>query len=136
MSDKRTGSISARVAPALKSRLEKISDYFGVPPTRMIEDALEALADYVEREGRYRRPMRMEPAEIVAGVEEATTASSPAVSLLEETLKRLRAIEAQRPALPASPLREMIREAAAQPPLPPPITGPQSGPPSPKRGKV
>ena len=62
MREKKTAAVNTRVEPRLKERLDHITERFGVSITTQVEDALSALADYVERIGKYERPMRMESA--------------------------------------------------------------------------
>jgi hypothetical protein len=53
------GYIGGRIGEKLRSRLDEIERKHGPKDTTMLEDALSALADYVEKTGAYRRPMMM-----------------------------------------------------------------------------
>lgn len=70
MSDKKTGTINGRLSAGLRQRLDAISRRHGTSDAVMLEDALGALADMVEREKRYLRPMRMDWDEVLAVAEE------------------------------------------------------------------
>lgn len=59
MSDKKDGRIGGRLPAGLRERLDAIVKTYGPMDSTMLEDALTALADYVERNKAYRRPMRM-----------------------------------------------------------------------------
>ena len=69
MDEKKSGTIAARIGADLQKRLEAVSHRHGVSNTMMVEDALSALADLVEREHRYIRPMRMEFAALRPGAD-------------------------------------------------------------------
>lgn len=69
MSDKKSAKIGGRLPPELRTRLNAIEQHYGPSDTTMLSDALTALADYVEQNGAYRRPMRM----IFGGVAEGTS---------------------------------------------------------------
>lgn len=56
---KKTGRISARISGKLRARIDAINEKHGTSDVRLAEDALTALADYVELQGRYERPVRM-----------------------------------------------------------------------------
>jgi hypothetical protein len=56
---KKTGRIAGRISGDLRMRLDRITERFGAIDATMLEDSLTALADFVERLGRYERPMRM-----------------------------------------------------------------------------
>lgn len=51
--------IGGRISESLRLRLNEITRKHGPGDTTMLDDALCALADYVELEGSYRRPMMM-----------------------------------------------------------------------------
>lgn len=55
----KTSSIGGRISDDLRRRLTAITERYGPVDTRLLEDALTALADFVEAEGRYVRPVRM-----------------------------------------------------------------------------
>lgn len=59
MGRQKNGFIGGRIGEILRGRLNKIAADYGVNDTRMLDDALSALANYVEASGRYRRPMAM-----------------------------------------------------------------------------
>lgn len=59
MDIKKSGRITGRIPGNLRARLDKIAQAHGVTDAKMVEDALEALADYVEFSGGYHRPMKM-----------------------------------------------------------------------------
>ena len=75
MKSKKSGAIGSRLDPALRSRLDKIAERYGISDATMLQDALTALADYVAEAQRYVRPMKMvfdrEMAEPVTLVAEA-----------------------------------------------------------------
>lgn len=56
---KKSGAINGRISGGLRARLDAISERHGVGDATMLEDALTALADFVEKSGRYERPMNM-----------------------------------------------------------------------------
>jgi hypothetical protein len=56
---KKTSAINARISDDLRGRLSEISRRYGPNDSTMVEDALSALADCVERSGKYLRPMKM-----------------------------------------------------------------------------
>lgn len=56
---KKTSAINARISDDLRGRLSEISRRYGPNDSTMVEDALSALADCVERAGKYLRPMKM-----------------------------------------------------------------------------
>lgn len=57
--EKRTHTFGAKISEQLLSRLENIEELYGPSSGVIAVDALTALADYVEKAGAYRRPMRM-----------------------------------------------------------------------------
>ncbi|MBC7367550.1 MAG: hypothetical protein H7343_12215 [Undibacterium sp.] len=63
---KKSNSIGSRLTPELRARLDEINRRYGTADATMAVDALTALADYVEREQRYVRPMVMLRAEEAA----------------------------------------------------------------------
>lgn len=60
MRTNKDGIINARVPIELRQRLDEISARYGVTLSRMTEDSLLAVADWVEQHGRYERPFRLE----------------------------------------------------------------------------
>ena len=60
MAQQKAGFIGGRINGPLRIRLTRINERFGPSDTVMLEDALSALANYVERHGKYERPMRMD----------------------------------------------------------------------------
>ena len=57
--EKKSATIGGRLPAELRKRLDDIEKNYGVTDTTMLADALTALADYVEQQGAYRRPMQM-----------------------------------------------------------------------------
>lgn len=53
----KTGHISARISEPLRARITAINDVYGTNDAGLLEDAMSALADYVERRGGYKRPI-------------------------------------------------------------------------------
>ena len=56
---KKTGTINGRISGELRARLDAIYARHAVGDSEMLQDALTALADYVESMGRYLRPVVM-----------------------------------------------------------------------------
>lgn len=56
---KKTGTINGRISAQLRARLDAIYTKHAVSDSEMLQDALNALANYVEKAGGYHRPMRM-----------------------------------------------------------------------------
>lgn len=61
---KKNGAINGRLSGELRDRLDAIYTNHGVADSKMLVDALTALADYVERERGYHLPIKI----IYAGV--------------------------------------------------------------------
>lgn len=59
MGRQKGGYIGGRIGDQLRARLDEISRQYGPADTRMLEDALSALADYVEINRAYKRPIKM-----------------------------------------------------------------------------
>jgi hypothetical protein len=59
MGRQKEGFIGGRIGDQLRARLSEITRRHGPSDTTMLEDALNALADYVEIKGSYVRPMKM-----------------------------------------------------------------------------
>lgn len=59
MAPKKAARIGSRIDPKLRTRLDEISRRYGPNDSTMLEDALTALADYVEKNNSYRRPVMM-----------------------------------------------------------------------------
>jgi hypothetical protein len=59
MEEKKGGTVNARIGTDLRRRLDEISRRWGPTDSTMVQDALSALADYVETSGKYQRPMKM-----------------------------------------------------------------------------
>lgn len=59
MAGKKSATIGARISDDLRRRLDDISVRYRVSDAAMLEDALTALADYVESRGKYEWPMSM-----------------------------------------------------------------------------
>ncbi|HEX2101464.1 MAG TPA: hypothetical protein VHF69_12410 [Candidatus Synoicihabitans sp.] len=59
MAGKKSATIGGRIDGELRERLDRITRRFAVTDAAMLDDALTALADYVESRGRYERPMAM-----------------------------------------------------------------------------
>ena len=87
--------ISGRIPEALRARLDRIHATNRTDDSDFIRDAMSALADYVERTGHYRAPLRIEFDEEAAALhlvaeEQAKYESKPAGSKLStEELKHL-----------------------------------------------
>ncbi len=59
MPDKKSATIGSRLSPLLRHRLNEITRRYGPVDATMLQDALSALADYVEAAGKYARPIKM-----------------------------------------------------------------------------
>lgn len=75
MAGKKTATIGSRINPLLRERLDRIAQRYRVTDAAMLDDALTALADYVESRGKYEWPMAMvydeeRAAEIAAAAED------------------------------------------------------------------
>lgn len=53
------GHISARLSQELRTRITAINNAYGTSDAGLLEDALSALADYVEGRGGYKRPIKI-----------------------------------------------------------------------------
>lgn len=57
MNEKKTAVLNVRIAPSLRARVDAVERKHGVTMAAQLEDAITALCDAVEREGRYVRPL-------------------------------------------------------------------------------
>lgn len=96
---KKGGAINGRISTELRGRLTRITERWGPNDTTMLEDALSALADYVDRHGSYERPMRMDldTERIAHDRQLAAEAPAEAASAVASTItRRLRKEEQER----------------------------------------
>lgn len=104
---KKTATINGRIGPVLRARLDDIIERHGVTDTQMLEDALHALADYVEARKTYLRPMAMVHDEEKAAAWRAAAEERAAFAAQE----------------PTSAIDELARQAAAAAKHKPPPAG-------------
>lgn len=104
MPEKRTATLNCRISQKLKDDLEDLYERYRVNTTAAVEDALEALIEYVAREGYYRRPMRMVSAEALITLAEDDPAAEAARRLREAALAVLQST--QPPIAPKKPPSE------------------------------
>lgn len=67
---KKTAQLGGRITQDLRDRMDTIYDKYGVTASQLMQDALEALCDFVEAEGKYDRRFRVVRAETLGLVAE------------------------------------------------------------------